>query len=213
MRKVPGEPAGSPKEGERRVYYGFWFEQAVRGKQWNQYQKVLQPLVQPQGLDPGAEPSGLSRQVVDQPGLRAGLVCQRSGGVDDDSTCGVLPDRQVNAMVAKIVEPPFPIALDKGFSLGVPGQIAGPIAGDDLVKNAEMIGDRLDQQPVRGGAQDTRTLRCRAQHGHDTLIVWQGFNLQGHPGSELALNIGLAAQQPERYQQSKQRVARQQGQQ
>ena len=46
------------KEGERRVYYGFWFEQTVRGKQWNQYQKVLQPLVQPQGLDPGAEPPG-----------------------------------------------------------------------------------------------------------------------------------------------------------
>jgi len=29
------------KEGERRVYYGFWFEQTVRGKQWNQYQKEL----------------------------------------------------------------------------------------------------------------------------------------------------------------------------
>ena len=200
------------RKGQQRIGHCRCFQEAVGGQQRNEHQQVLQPLVRTQCLQPRLRP-GRCRPVPQY--LRA-LRCgarQCAAVVDHPGACGAGPDRQVDRAIAGVVETALAKRIYQGLRLVRAGQVALAVAGNDLFKQAQMCGDRRNQQLVRGGAQHPRALRRVAQQLQYLWVVRQVAWIDGGACSDLPLQCGLALQQPERQQEQVQRIPRQQHQQ
>ena len=128
----------------------------MRREQRQEDQQVLQPLVQPHRAQPGAQPGpGVGELALDV-GAVAHAGTHAADGVDHDGAAGALPDRQVVARVAGVVEAALAEALDQHLGLAAGGDVVDAVARDHLVEEAEVLG----HVPSRSARPTRCTARC-----------------------------------------------------
>ena len=162
-------------------------------------QEVLGPLVQAQGLEPGA-----GRVVGDREGLldrhrRSQMPGERRHPPGDDGPGRGLPDRHVHDIVADIDEA-VAVTLADGRELVVAGEIDGAVAAAREGEDAEPPGDRLDD-PVVGRREqgELATARgLRLEPGQHRLVERQSADIERGPLGDVALEGRLAGPEPER---------------
>jgi len=138
---------------------------------------------------------------------RKGIRC-----VDHHGHACRAPYREVGGGVARVGEAPLAEALDKESGLGASAQVGRAIAGQHLVKNAQMRRNCAGDALVRSGAQDkaASSRALFAQPGDKGLIERQERRVELVAPRQLLLEHGLAARQPKGDAQHGQRLGAQQ---
>src|SRR5262249_27998261 len=115
--------------------------EALRSHEWNEDQRVLCPLMNPQQLDPRAHPPPGAFQ--DQ-GVRVHPHQSRSHGgrhAHRDATASDGPHWKIGALVADVVEATLSESLHEAACLRPGGQILAVARREPSIEETEVLGD------------------------------------------------------------------------
>ena len=169
------------------------------GKQQGQEDEyVLGPLVEAEGLNPGAQGRDL---LLEDPG--GGDLCgaeagtQGDGGVGDHGLAADLEDGQVGAGVADVGEV-ISEALAEGGELVVASEVDVAIGGEYAVEEAEVVGDALGQDGIGGcGEVDWAAGGVLLlQILKEFAVIGEMGDVEGDGAGDVAFEGGFALQEP-----------------
>ena len=121
------------------------------------------------------------------------------------------PDGEIDRCIASVVEAVFAEARRQRIGLGGAGYVLPAIAGDHLVEQAHMTRHRFGDSGIGGAAQHDRPAAVLfTQPAEQRLVVGQVGGVRNGAACDLALETGLASEEPEWQHEQVQRIAPQQ---
>src|SRR5580698_5466966 len=150
---------GETAKGQKRQHRGKQHRRigdAMRKQPWQEHQCVLDPLMQPDRLDPGAY-AGLWNCKRAQQRRGAADALGEFAVADNDRAARCSPNRQIGGIAAGVVKAALAEALDQYATLAI-GRGAAAIGTCDFIKQPQMNGDLLVQRRIAVSDQhDTST--------------------------------------------------------
>jgi hypothetical protein len=113
---------------------------------------------------------------------------------------GRLPDGQVVAGIADVVEATLGVLASQGFRLVPSSEIAGPVARQDPVEEGSVGRDGAGDPLVAGGRQidGAPAAPLLLQERDQLFTIRQRGRIEGHPLGDPALERGTPPDQPQR---------------
>jgi hypothetical protein len=185
------------------------FLDTMRKQQGQKDEGVLGPLVDADGLDEGAKAAGaVGKGVLRFEAAGAQGHAQPEVGVGGHGSGGGGKQWQVGPGVADVIEFAGEVAAKTGELIGS-GEIRVAIGGEHALEDAQVPGDAAGERGIRAGGEIELAALAALRHQvfEQRAVVGQVLYVQRDPRGDLALEVRLAAEGPERGLQRVERAA------